>query len=42
MAVEDQIINRQITAAEFQRAVDAFYDAGLQNGFIQNVEQESV
>jgi putative pyruvate formate lyase activating enzyme len=42
MAVEDKKINRQIASAEFQRAVDAFYEAGLKNGFIQNVEYESV
>jgi len=42
LAVEDKNINRPITAAEFGRAVDVFYDAGLKNGFIQNVECESV
>jgi putative pyruvate formate lyase activating enzyme len=42
MAVEDNTIDRQITVEEFQRAVDAFYKAGLQNGYIQNVECESI
>ncbi len=41
-AVDDETINRQITAVEFQRAVDAFYAAGLKNGYIQNVQYESI
>jgi uncharacterized Fe-S radical SAM superfamily protein PflX len=41
-AVDDDFINRQITAEEFQRAVDAFYAAGLKNGYIQNVQYESI
>lgn len=41
-AVDDDFINRQITAEEFQRAVDAFYTAGLKNGYIQNVQYESI
>jgi putative pyruvate formate lyase activating enzyme len=42
VAVDDDTINRQITAEEFQRAVDAFYAAGLKNGYIQNVQYESI
>lgn len=41
-AVEDKIINRRLTTEEFQQATDAFYDAGLKNGYIQNYSHESV
>lgn len=40
-ATDDETINRRITGSEFQRAVDAFYDVGLKNGYIQNVGYES-
>jgi len=41
-AVDDKTINRQITTDEFQQAVDAFYEAGLSNGYIQNTEYETI
>ncbi len=41
-AVEDETINRPITSAEYQRAVDAFYAAGLKNGYIQDVQYETI
>ncbi|RKX31421.1 MAG: radical SAM protein, partial [Candidatus Zixiibacteriota bacterium] len=40
-AVDNELINRRITVPEFERAVDSFYDAGLTNGFIQNMNYES-
>ncbi len=41
-AVDDKIINRRLSTEEFQQATDAFYDAGLKNGYIQNYSYESV
>jgi putative pyruvate formate lyase activating enzyme len=41
-ADEDKTINRRITVTEFQQAVDAFYDAGLGKGYIQNLYYESI
>jgi putative pyruvate formate lyase activating enzyme len=40
-ATEDKTINRRVTVKEFQRAVEAFHDAGLRNGFIQYLSYES-
>lgn len=40
-AVDDEKINRRLTVKEFDKAVDAFYDAGLGNGFIQHLSYES-
>lgn len=40
-AVDDEKINRRLTIKEFDKAVDAFYDAGLGNGFIQHLSYES-
>lgn len=40
-AVDNELINRRITVPEFEKAVDSFYDAGLTNGFIQNMNYES-
>ncbi|UCD95683.1 MAG: radical SAM protein [Candidatus Zixiibacteriota bacterium] len=40
-ATEDKTISRRVTVKEFQRAVDAFHDAGLKNGFIQYMSYES-
>lgn len=40
-AVDNELINRRITVPEFERAVDSFYDTGLTNGFIQNMNYES-
>ncbi|MBD3168546.1 MAG: radical SAM protein, partial [candidate division Zixibacteria bacterium] len=34
-AVDDPALKRRINRREFQKAVDAFYDAGLSEGFIQ-------
>jgi putative pyruvate formate lyase activating enzyme len=41
-AVDDEKINRRLTVKEFDKAVDAFYDAGLGNGFIQHLSYESI
>jgi len=41
-AIDDKIINRRLSTEEFQQATDAFYDAGLKNGYIQNYSYESV
>lgn len=41
-AVNDKIIGRRLYTEEFQEAVDAFYQAGLKNGYIQNYEYEAV
>ncbi len=41
-APNDEIINRRISYPEFKQAVDAFYKAGLHNGFIQHLSYESV
>nr|MBN2276873.1 radical SAM protein [candidate division Zixibacteria bacterium] len=40
-AVNDETINRRVTVEEFDRAVEGFYEAGLKNGFIQNLSYES-
>jgi len=40
-AVDEELINRRLTVKEFDKAVNAFYDAGLNNGFIQNLYYES-
>jgi putative pyruvate formate lyase activating enzyme len=39
-AVSDETVNRRVSAGEFQKAVDAFYNAGLHNGFIQHLSHE--
>jgi putative pyruvate formate lyase activating enzyme len=39
-ATEDKKINRRVSREEFQAATDAFFDAGLKNGFIQELEYE--
>ncbi len=41
-AIDDKIINRRLSTKEFQQATEAFYDAGLKNGYIQNYSYESV
>ncbi len=41
-AVDDETIKRPITAAEYQQAIDAFYAAGLKNGYIQEVQYETI
>lgn len=41
-AVGDRIIGRRITVDEFQTARDAFFAAGLKNGFIQELMYESL
>ena len=41
-AVNDKTIGRRLFTEEFQEAVDAFYRAGLKNGYIQNYEYETV
>jgi putative pyruvate formate lyase activating enzyme len=41
-AVDDETINRQISTDEFRLAVDAFYEVGLRNGYIQNTEYETI
>ena len=41
-AVDDEIIKRRLNSDEFQHAVDAFHEAGLKNGYIQNYTYESV
>ncbi len=41
-AVGDVVIGRRITVEEFDRAVEAFYEAGLENGFIQELNYEEV
>jgi putative pyruvate formate lyase activating enzyme len=40
-AVDDESINRRISGKEFKKVVEAFYDAGLSNGFIQQLDYES-
>jgi len=40
-AGDDEIINRRLTVKEFDKAVNAFYDAGLSNGFMQSLTYES-
>jgi putative pyruvate formate lyase activating enzyme len=37
-AVGREVFGRRITPAEFDKAVDMFYTAGLENGFIQEME----
>ena len=41
-ALDDEIIKRRLNSDEFQQAVDAFHEAGLKNGYIQNYTYESV
>ncbi|MCP4706954.1 MAG: radical SAM protein, partial [candidate division Zixibacteria bacterium] len=41
-AVDDKIINRRLSTDEFQQVSDAFYEAGLKNGYIQNYSIESI
>lgn len=41
-AIEHAPLDRRITSDEFKAAVNAFYDAGLKNGYIQNLYYESV
>ncbi|UCD16932.1 MAG: radical SAM protein [Candidatus Zixiibacteriota bacterium] len=41
-AVGDEKIGRRIRAREYQAAVDAFYQAGLKNGYMQDTAYESV
>lgn len=36
-APESEILKRKITGPEFQDAVDAFHDSGLENGWIQEI-----
>jgi putative pyruvate formate lyase activating enzyme len=36
-AVDDKVLNRKITKAEFDKAVEMFYNAGLKNGYIQEL-----
>jgi putative pyruvate formate lyase activating enzyme len=40
-AVDDGKIGRRITLKEFDTAKEAFFDAGLENGFIQEMRYES-
>ena len=40
-AVNDKKIGRRITPDEFEQAVEAFYAAGLHQGYIQYLEYES-
>ncbi len=40
-AGRDDKIYRRIKPEEFEKAVDAFYEAGLKNGYIQNLTYES-
>ena len=40
-AGDDENINRRLTVKEFDKAVNAFYDAGLSNGFMQSMTYES-
>jgi len=40
-AVKDKQLNRRLTIEEFERAVESFYEAGLNNGFIQDLHYES-
>ena len=38
-AVKDHpLLSRRVTAAEYDKALDAFFDAGLKNGFSQDPE----
>jgi putative pyruvate formate lyase activating enzyme len=41
-APQDEKIHRRITVEEFHRTVEAFYDAGLEFGYIQEMEYESI
>jgi putative pyruvate formate lyase activating enzyme len=41
-ALNDKRINRRITRAEFAKAKEAFYEAGLENGYIQDLWYEKV
>lgn len=41
-ATDDEIINRKVAVNEFKIAVDAFYSAGLHNGYIQHLNYEAV
>jgi putative pyruvate formate lyase activating enzyme len=41
-APETPAISRRITNEEFEEAVDAFHEAGLSQGFIQELEYETV
>jgi putative pyruvate formate lyase activating enzyme len=40
-AVDHTLLGRRITAAEFDKVIDMFYNAGLENGFIQELESDS-
>lgn len=41
-AADEVAIARRITAAEFEFALESFYEAGLRNGFIQELAYETV
>ncbi len=41
-APDDPLISRRVTVEEFSHATDAFHSAGLHNGFIQELEYETV
>jgi len=40
-ALDDQKLNRKISKAEFDKAVEMFYNAGLRKGYIQELEIDS-
>ncbi|SYZ72413.1 Radical SAM domain protein [Candidatus Zixiibacteriota bacterium] len=41
-ALQDDRISRRITPEEFRAAVEAFYEAGMRHGYIQEMEYEAV